>query len=223
MRVSRLTSAIRHLTPDTSMSDARSIHADGSRTSSPPAARHARRQRRDPAGGRHRAAHVGFGRGVLFCRWLSPEELGHWDMAYSFLLLAAPLVVLGLPGSFGRYLERYRQRGQLRTFLRRATIWTARWSIVAVATMIVAAPRVLRSDLRPRRPASLTLLLAVSLVAVILHHFLEALFAALRKFRIVSTMHFCQSMVVRRRFRSGCCGAGERPARASSSATAWPA
>ena len=31
---------------------------------------------------------VGFGRGVLFCRWLSPETLGEWEMAYSFLLLA---------------------------------------------------------------------------------------------------------------------------------------
>ena len=37
--------------------------------------------------------------------------------------------------------------------------------------------------------------MAGSLVSVILHHFLEALFAALRKFRIVSTMQFCQSMV----------------------------
>ena len=53
-------------------------------------------------------------------------------MAYSFLLLAAPVVVLGLPGSFGRYLERFRQRGQLRTFLRRATIWTA--TLVVIAT-----------------------------------------------------------------------------------------
>ena len=41
----------------------------------------------------------------------------------------------------------------------------------------------------------MVILLAVSLVAVILHHFLEALFAALRKFSIVSTMHFCQSML----------------------------
>ena len=68
---------------------------------------------------------IGFGRGILFCRWLTPDELGTWEMAYSFLLLAAPIIVLGLPGSFGRYLERFRQRGQLRTFLRRATIWTA--------------------------------------------------------------------------------------------------
>ena len=56
---------------------------------------------------------VGFGRGVLVCRWLSPDELGQWDMAFGFLTLAAPLTVLGLPGSFGRYVEYFRQRGQL--------------------------------------------------------------------------------------------------------------
>jgi O-antigen/teichoic acid export membrane protein len=137
---------------------------------------------------------IGFGRGILFCRWLSPEELGHWEMAYSFLLFAAPVVVLGLPGSFGRYLERYRQRGQLRTFLRRASLWTALLVVIAVGTMILAGPTF--SDLIFGRAdqRTLTLLLAVSLIAVILHHFLEALFAALRKFPIVSTMHFCQSI-----------------------------
>jgi O-antigen/teichoic acid export membrane protein len=138
---------------------------------------------------------VGFGRGVLFCRWLSPDELGAWEMAYSFLLLAAPVVVLGLPGSFGRYLERFRQRGQLRTFLRRASIWTASLTFAAVALLVAAAPQFSevifgRSDHR-----NMVLLLAGSLAAVILHHFLEALFAALRKFSIVSAMHFCQSVL----------------------------
>ncbi|MCI0333229.1 MAG: oligosaccharide flippase family protein [Planctomycetes bacterium] len=137
---------------------------------------------------------VGFGRGVLFCRWLSPNELGTWDMAYSFLLLAAPVVVLGLPGCFGRYLERFRQRGQLRTFLRRASIWTASLTVAAVALLVVAAPQF--SDLifgQPDRP-TMVLILAASLASVIFHHFLESLFAALRKFTIVSTMHFFQSM-----------------------------
>ncbi len=60
---------------------------------------------------------IGFGRGVLFCRWLSPEQLGQWDVAFAFLNLAGPLVVLGLPGSFGRYVEHFRHRGQFRTFL----------------------------------------------------------------------------------------------------------
>lgn len=138
---------------------------------------------------------IGFGRGILFCRWLEPDELGAWDMAYSFLLLAAPVVVLGLPGSFGRYLERFRQRGQLRTFLRRATIWTIALTIAACATIILAAPKF--SDLIFGRPnaVTLTVILAFCLVAVILHHFLEALFSSLRKFSIVSTMHFSQSIL----------------------------
>jgi O-antigen/teichoic acid export membrane protein len=137
---------------------------------------------------------VGFGRGVLFCRWLTPDELGTWDMAYSFLLLAAPVVVLGLPGTFGRYLERFRQRGQLRTFLRRAVVWTAALTLLASAILIAAAPRF--SDIIFGQPdrASMVMLLAASLAAIILHHFLESLFAALRKFSIVSTMQFCQSM-----------------------------
>ncbi|HEY3393580.1 MAG TPA: lipopolysaccharide biosynthesis protein [Lacipirellulaceae bacterium] len=138
---------------------------------------------------------VGFGRGVLFCRWLTPDELGTWEMAYSFLLLAAPVVVLGLPGSFGRYLERFRQRGQLRTFLRRASIWTATLTAVAAGLIVVAAGPFSELVFGRGDERSLVVLLAVSLVAVILHHFLEALFAALRKFSIVSAMHFCQSML----------------------------
>jgi O-antigen/teichoic acid export membrane protein len=116
-------------------------------------------------------------------------------MAYSFLLLAAPVIVLGLPGSFGRYLERFRQRGQLRTFLRRASIWTISLTAVATALIVAAAPRF--SELIFGRPdeRSLVILLAASLIAVIVHHFLEALFAALRKFSIVSAMHFCQSVL----------------------------
>lgn len=137
---------------------------------------------------------IGFGRGILFCRWLSPDELGTWDMAYSFLLLAAPVIVLGLPGSFGRYIERFRQRGQLRTFLRRASIWTAVLTIAGCGLIVAAAPRF--SDLIFGRPDGTTLvaLVALSLVAVIGHHFLEAMFSALRKFSIVSTMQFCQSI-----------------------------
>jgi O-antigen/teichoic acid export membrane protein len=137
---------------------------------------------------------IGFGRGILFCRWLAPEELGQWDMAYSFLLLAAPVVVLGLPGSFGRYLERYRQRNQLRTFLRRAAAWTATLTTLAVAAIVIAVPSV--STLVFGRPdrRTLVLLMTASLVAIILHHFLEALFAGLRKYRIVSAMQFCQSL-----------------------------
>jgi O-antigen/teichoic acid export membrane protein len=138
---------------------------------------------------------IGFGRGVLYCRWLSPEELGHWEMAFSFLMLASPLVVLGLPGSFGRYLERYRQRGQLRMFLLRSASWTAILVVLAVVLLATLAPQFSYFLFGQSKQVTLTRLVAACLVAVVLHHFLEALFAALRKFRIVSTMHFCQSIL----------------------------
>lgn len=138
---------------------------------------------------------IGFGRGVLFCRWLGAEALGHWEMAYGFLLLAAPVAVLGLPGSFGRYLTRFRDAGQLRVFLGRTTCWTLLLGSVAVAALIAwrgAFAHLVFGD--PAR-SGMMVALALCLGAVIAHHFLEAVFAGMRLFRIVSTMHFCQSML----------------------------
>ena len=87
---------------------------------------------------------VGFLRSILFCGMLTDDALGRWSLALSFLLLAAPLAVLGLPGSFGRYVEYYRRRGQLRTFLWR-TSWVT-FAMAAVGTAVV----LLAACLRPR-------------------------------------------------------------------------
>lgn len=138
---------------------------------------------------------IGFGRGVLFCRWLDPESLGQWDMAYGFLLLAAPVAVLGLPGSFGRYLERYRQRGQLRTFLLRTCTWTASLAALAIVFLVLFRGTFAYVVFGSQQQQTLLLLVAATLAAVILHHFLEAVFAGLRLFRVVSAMHFAQSMM----------------------------
>lgn len=115
-------------------------------------------------------------------------------MAYSFLLLAAPVAVLGLPGSFGRYLTRYRQQGQLRMFLRRTASWTFGLAGVAVGAIVVWRSAFATLVFGDPTQNQLMLMIAVCLAAVILHHFLEAVFAGLRLFRVVSTMHFCQSM-----------------------------
>ena len=138
---------------------------------------------------------VGLGRGVLFCRWLTPETLGQWEMAYSFLLLFAPLAVLGIPGSYGRYLEHYRQRGLLSTFLRRTTIWTLACSALAIGILIVFAPQF--ANLVFGSPQSVVSIYAIAacLAAVILHHTLTSLLTALRLFRVVSVMNFSQSLL----------------------------
>jgi O-antigen/teichoic acid export membrane protein len=138
---------------------------------------------------------IGFGRGVLFCRWLSPEMLGQWEMAYSFLLLFAPLAVLGIPGSYGRYLEHYRQRGQLRLFLRRTGIWTAVCSAVAITILLAFAPQFSNLVFGTDGSTSSIYAVAACLTAVILHHTLTSLFTAMRLFRVVTIMNFLQSIL----------------------------
>lgn len=138
---------------------------------------------------------VGFARSVLFCRWLEPEELGEWDMAWGFLLLAAPVAVLGLPGSFGRYVEHYRQRGNLRSFLRQAGLFIASLTLLAVA--IVGSGSVWFSHLIFGRGdcVELVRLLAASLALVIAYNGLSDLFTSLRLSRVVSFLQFLHSVL----------------------------
>jgi O-antigen/teichoic acid export membrane protein len=136
---------------------------------------------------------IGFGRGVFFCRWLTAETLGQWEMTYSFLMLAAPLAVLGVPGSFGRYAAHYRQRGHLRTFVERAAAWTAACTVMAVGLVEWCAPQLSQLMFGSADSAPLVRGIGLCLGAVILQHTLTSLLAALRLYRIVTALNFVQS------------------------------
>ena len=124
---------------------------------------------------------VGFARGILVCRWLSPDELGQWDMAFGFLTLAAPLTVLGLPGSFGRYVEYFRQRGQLRTLIRRTAICSAILTMFSVG-LIVTVPSLFSKIVFGRaNETQLVVVLGITLAVVIAFNYLTELLTALRR------------------------------------------
>jgi O-antigen/teichoic acid export membrane protein len=133
---------------------------------------------------------IGFGRSVLVCGWLPPDQLGEWDLANRFFILAAPLVVLGLPGSFGRYLEHYRQRGVLRSVLLRTTAVCLVLALAAIAVML-AAPEFVAQQVfgRPER-ASGVAVLAAGLVAVIAYNYLTEMLTGLRLVRVSAVVQF---------------------------------
>lgn len=136
---------------------------------------------------------VGFVRAVLFCRWLDAEQLGLWDMAFSFLLLAAPLSVLAIPGTFGRYLEHFRQRGRLHAFFR----WTAAacFGLTLIAIGILLTFREWFSTLIfGEDQSSLFALASLCLLTVIAFNFLIELFTAMRSIRLVSVMQLVNSI-----------------------------
>ncbi|HEV3418102.1 MAG TPA: lipopolysaccharide biosynthesis protein, partial [Pirellulales bacterium] len=137
---------------------------------------------------------VGFGRSVLLCLFLSPYELGHWDIAFGFLTLAAPIAVLSLPAAFGRYVEYYRQRGQLRTFLRRIAVATVILAVTAALAIAFGAERFSQWIFGAADHAGLVRLVAATLLANILYNVVAELFTALRMQRIASGMEFVQSL-----------------------------
>ncbi|HEY2148284.1 MAG TPA: oligosaccharide flippase family protein, partial [Pirellulales bacterium] len=137
---------------------------------------------------------IGFGRSVLFCLFLSSYELGQWDIAFGFLTLAAPIAVLSLPAAFGRYVEYYRLRGQLRTFLRRIALMTLAMALAATAAIVIGAGAFSRIIFGSPDHAFLVRLVAMTLLANILYNVVSELFVALRMQRIASGMELVLSL-----------------------------
>ena len=137
---------------------------------------------------------IGFGRGVMFCRWLDPEQLGRWDVAFGFLNLAASLAVFGLPGSFGRYVEYYRRRGQFHTFLHRTVAVSGLMCLVVPIIMLVERDWFSHLIFGSDDDVAIVIPLAGCLAVVIMHNFLTALFIAVRRYRIVTVLQFIQSL-----------------------------
>lgn len=137
---------------------------------------------------------VGFGRSLLFCSYLDDDQLGLWSLAFSFLLLAAPLAVIGLPGSFGRYVEHYRKHGRLRSFLIRTTLFSLVTTLLCVVGVWLGSRPLAWFLFKDPNRQSLVVWLAVALLTVIAFNFLTELLTALRMARAVSLMQFAHSM-----------------------------
>lgn len=137
---------------------------------------------------------VGFVRALLFCRWLDAAQLGVWDMAFSFLVLAAPLSVLAIPGAFGRYVEYYRRQGQLRAFLRRAIAACAISAMIALVLVLLTRRWLAVVVFGGEEHAETIAWAAASLVAVIAYNLLVELFTALRNVRFASVMQLISSV-----------------------------
>ena len=138
---------------------------------------------------------VGFVRNVAVCRFLDPSELGMWNLAESFLILAAPLIIFGIPGSFGRYVEHYRQRGQLRGFLRNTLSVTTVIAFVGVALLLVFRSTVAKVAFGSAAADEYVIYTVATLVAVIAYNIGGNLLTALRQLRANAGIQFINSFV----------------------------
>ncbi|MCC9605407.1 oligosaccharide flippase family protein [Blastopirellula sp. JC732] len=138
---------------------------------------------------------VGFLRGVLFCRWLSPEQLGQWDLLFGFLMLAGPLVVLGVPGTFGRYVEYYNQRQQLKTFLKRTGVVSLVLTILGCSVLIIWDRQAAMVLFNESTSYQTMVAAAITLASVVGFNYLVELFIGMRQMRVVSVLQFVNSLI----------------------------
>ncbi len=137
---------------------------------------------------------VGFGRGILFCRLMTDQELGQWSMVYSFLMLLAPLAVLGLPGCFGRFTEHYLSRNQFGIFVRRITLISC--ALTAMLAFTMYSFPAMFSQLVFRTPDCTGIIngMAFAVIMVAGSNFLSSLLESLRQVRLATLMRFVQGI-----------------------------
>ena len=138
---------------------------------------------------------IGFIRNIAFCRFLAEDQLGLWALASSFLFLAAPFAVLGLPGTFGRLVEPYRLSGQLHVFLKRVSLVSLAGVLVCISCLILVPSASSTMIFGTELSVTTMIVIALALLVVTLFNAATELLNGLRKSRTVSTMHTCNSLV----------------------------
>ncbi len=133
---------------------------------------------------------IGFVRGLLFCRFMSDQQLGQWSMVWSFLMLLAPLAVLGLPGCFGRFVEHYRGRGQMRAFVMKITTVSCTVTLMVSAAILIFPESFSWLVFRETNQTGIIRWIGFTLIFVAAMNFLTSLMESLRQIRLVTLMRF---------------------------------
>ncbi len=138
---------------------------------------------------------IGLGRNVGFCHYLSESELGLWALANSFIIIGAPIAVLGLPGSLGKFVEHYRLQGCLQSYLIRLT------AVCAISVWLFSGVMITFSDEASQMlygksmDGSVIVWTAVTLVFVVLFNSTVELVMALRLVRLGSMLQLINTLV----------------------------
>jgi len=139
---------------------------------------------------------IGFARNLAICHFLSQQQLGMWALATSFFLMGAPLAVVGLPGTFGRFAETYRSYGHLKHFV--VTLMAVSLcGLIAMSLCMMAMPNATSSLIFGSPQDMLTMLsLCIALGCIALFNAGTELMNGLRRSKIVSSMHAVNSLAL---------------------------
>ncbi len=105
-------------------------------------------------------------------------------------MLLAPLAMLGLPGTFGKYTEYFRNRSQLKPFVVRIGIISLSLT-AALSVVMISFPQMFSEIFfRDSTQVSLVRCIGITLFAVAFSNYVIALMESLRQVRSVTLMRF---------------------------------
>lgn len=133
---------------------------------------------------------IGFLRGLLFCRYMSDQQLGQWSLVWSFLMMLIPFAMLGLPGCFGRYTEHYRIRGQLGYFLSRIAATSTILTLAISMAMFLFPESFSIMIFRSPDRVMIIYAMAASVLMVSVSNFMASLMESLRQVKVLTMMRF---------------------------------
>ncbi|MEM8669713.1 MAG: oligosaccharide flippase family protein [Planctomycetota bacterium] len=137
---------------------------------------------------------LGFLRGIWFCRVLDDTSVGAWSMAYDFIEMMTPILLLGLPGCLPRYAEAFREQGHLPSLVRRLGIATAILAGVCLLALTSFPSLFAWLVFLDVQQTSMIQAMAIAILIVVVFNFVRELVSSLRQVRVVSQMQFLQSV-----------------------------
>lgn len=138
---------------------------------------------------------VGFGRSVAFARLLSPVELGVWSVAFNFMTLAVMLAGWGAPGGIARYVQRSRQHGQLKSFVRRCLLAGLSVPIAFCALGLWRRESLAQWLFEDQVRQELLIWTLLTVCVTVLTYLVQAVFQGLRLSRMALGMQFAQTVL----------------------------
>ncbi len=136
---------------------------------------------------------VGFLRTALFCRLLPEHELGQWSLVFSFVMLCAPMSLLGITGSFGRYVEHYLKLGHVKAFFQRTGVVVFGLMCFTLTMMLCFQDQVSWLLFGSTEHSNLLLPALLTLATTIVNYYFAEVLIALRRIKDGSIMELISS------------------------------
>lgn len=136
---------------------------------------------------------VGFLRGIGLATILSDVQLGNWALANSFLIITVPILVLGLPGSFGKFVEYFRKRDELGFYFSKALKVSVFGSVIGCLAILSFPDQFSWLVFGDSMSSQVVAWSVVCLLSTIAFSFMTELATGLRQVQVVSYMQFLQS------------------------------